>query len=356
MNAWAPGQRVGRRRRDRQRQRIARDPSDRRQRPGDDAQHRRMRHGEALTKRAEQLEADGLGHLVGAVVDDRDRERRRCLPGGERDHRLDRGVIPVGDRRAAQRHVADLGGRSRVPAHDRERRLAGALGNGQRRRGQPEAVGVLASVRRGQRGRQPPCERGNERRDHQLAPIHHAEFGASVALSEPRSPRLGICSRLSRAYTHDRDDQLRRDPQHVPGVLRVPRASAAAVGLAGAGRLRPFGAVHRSGYASAQALLPGCRAAAAQPRDDLPDVFPDAGHRDHRHHHPAPDAVRDARQLLVRRLLQARGRAVRLGALDAGVWLSCRGHLDHGVRRRRRARPRTRSGGDRRLAGDRRAP
>ena len=45
--------------------------------------------------------------------------------------------------------------------------------------------------------------------------------------------------------------------------------------------------------------------------------------------------------------------AVRLGPLDRGLRLPARGHLDHGVRRRRGARPRPRRGGDRGLAGGR---
>ena len=265
---------------------------------------------------------------------------------------------PSGRCRAARDHVEqprlDAGGGAGAPGGDRgepvlavdervERRSAGRSTRRGRRRDRRRTRG-----RRRERGREQPREYGDERRDHRPEPTDRR-------LGDHVGPRLGVCSGLSRAYTHDRDDQFRRNPPHVPGVLRIPRASAAAVCLAGAGGLRPIGAVHRSGYASAQALLPGRRAAAAQPGDDLPDVVPDAGHRDHRDHHPASDAVRDARQLLVRRLLQARGRAVRLGAVDRRVRLPRRRHLDHGVRRRRRARPRARPGGDRRLAGDRRA-
>ena len=47
--------------------------------------------------------------------------------------------------------------------------------------------------------------------------------------------------------------------------------------------------------------------------------------------------------------------ALRLGALPRGVRLRPRADLDHRVRRRRRARDRPRPGGDRRLAGGRRA-
>ena len=46
----------------------------------------------------------------------------------------------------------------------------------------------------------------------------------------------------------------------------------------------------------------------------LPEVLPHDRHREGRDHHPAPDVLRDARQLLDRRLLQAGRRRVRVGA------------------------------------------
>ena len=104
------------------------------------------------------------------------------------------------------------------------------------------------------------------------------------------------------------------------------------VGVADPGRARPLGAVHGRGDASAEAVLPGRRATAASARDDLPEDVSHRRHRDHRHDHAAPHVLRDARQLLVRRLLQARGRAVRVGAVARGLRLRAGGHLDHRVR------------------------
>ena len=72
----------------------------------------------------------------------------------------------------------------------------------------------------------------------------------------------------------------------------------------------------------------GARAAAGRPPDDLPEVLPHRRHRQHRPHLPAPHVLRDARQLLDRRLLQAGRRRVRLGVLARGL----------------RLRPRARSG------------
>ena len=97
----------------------------------------------------------------------------------------------------------------------------------------------------------------------------------------------------------------------------------------------------------------GSRDAAAPARHHLPEDVPDGRHRHHRHDLAPSDVLRDARQLLVRRLLQARGHAVRLGAVDRRLRVSGRADLDHRVRRRRRAGARPRSGCDRGLARDR---
>ena len=84
-------------------------------------------------------------------------------------------------------------------------------------------------------------------------------------------------------------------------------------------------------------------------------VFRTHRHRERRAHRPPPDVLRDARQLLVRRLLQGGRGRVRVGALDERLRLRPRADLDHRLRRRRGARPRARRGGDRVLARDRRA-
>ena len=86
----------------------------------------------------------------------------------------------------------------------------------------------------------------------------------------------------------------------------------------------------------------------------VPEVLPDGRHRQHRLDLPAPHVLRDARQLLGRRLLQAGCRGVRLGALDRGLRIRTREDLGDGLRGRRRARPRPGRGGDRGLAGHRR--
>ena len=107
------------------------------------------------------------------------------------------------------------------------------------------------------------------------------------------------------------------------------------VGLAGPGDLRSVGAAHDRGHAPAQALLRGHRAAAAQPAHQLSEVLPLDRHREHRQHRAPPRLLRDARQLLDRRLLQGGRRRVRARAVDQGfgfpedkIWITVFGGDD----------------------------
>ncbi len=63
--------------------------------------------------------------------------------------------------------------------------------------------------------------------------------------------------------------------------------------------------------------------------------------RERRRHRAAPHVLRDARQLLVRRLLQGRGDRLRLGAPDEGPRARPGANDDHRLRRRGRRRGRT---------------
>ena len=92
---------------------------------------------------------------------------------------------------------------------------------------------------------------------------------------------------------------------------RVPSASLVPV------LLRPVGAADDGRHAAVQALLPGPGGAAAPAPDLLPEVLPHDRHRPGRPDRAPPDLLRDARQLLVRRLLQAGRGRVRVGAVDA---------------------------------------
>ena len=118
---------------------------------------------------------------------------------------------------------------------------------------------------------------------------------------------------------------VRRDPRVLPVVLRARGPQAPAERFAGPGLLRPLGPADHRGHAPAQALLPGPGDAAA-PRGSrqLSEVLPDARHRRRRHDHAPPHVLRDARQLLDGRLLQAGRRGVRVGACRSTASASTR--------------------------------
>ena len=120
-------------------------------------------------------------------------------------------------------------------------------------------------------------------------------------------------------------------------VLRGPRPQAAALGVARAVRLRPLRAAHDGGHAPARAVLPRRGEAAASAPGDRAEVLPHDRHRQRRQHRAPPDVLRDARQLLDRRLLQAGSRRDGLGAVARRLRLRRRRHLDHGLRGRRRS-------------------
>ena len=167
-----------------------------------------------------------------------------------------------------------------------------------------------------------------------------------------RADRRACCAATSSsdARTIARDD-LRRDPRDLPVVLRGSAAT-------GACRRRslvpatfdPSVLLTTAGMHPLKPYFLGHRGAAAPPADELPEVLPHARHRQRRQHRAAPDVLRDARQLLDRRLLQAGRRRVRAGSCRSRASASTRGHLDHGLRGRRGARPRPRRGGDRGVA------
>ena len=89
------------------------------------------------------------------------------------------------------------------------------------------------------------------------------------------------------------------------GHLRCPSASLDPA------RRRPLDALHERRHAAADAVLPRPRDAAGAADDDLPEVLPHARHRRGRPRHVPPHVLRDARQLLVRPVLQGRRDRVR---------------------------------------------
>ena len=92
----------------------------------------------------------------------------------------------------------------------------------------------------------------------------------------------------------------------------------------------PIGPAHDRRHAALQALLPRRGGAARARLTALPEVLPHDRHRERRHDAPPPHLLRDARQLLDRRLLQGGRGRVRARAVDGGLRAStAERHLDH---------------------------
>ena len=115
------------------------------------------------------------------------------------------------------------------------------------------------------------------------------------------------------------------------GCVRRPERRARAP-------LGPLGAVHARRHEPVQGPLPRPVQARVHPGDDLPEV---PAHRRHRQRRPdglPPHVLRDAGQLQLRRLLQARGDPLGLGVSDRARSgsASTRAALGHRLSRRRR--------------------
>ena len=173
-------------------------------------------------------------------------------------------------------------------------------------------------------------------------------------IEEPRRSRSTgreTASALRSADAHDG-----RAPRGIPVVLRVAGAPAIPVVLADPAAGGPVDAVHHRRHAAAEAVLLGRQAAAGAALHDRPEVPSRRreGHRPRRGraHRPPRVDVRDARQLLVRRLLQGRRRRPRVGVRDRAPPLRPGPALGERLRRRPGARDRRGRGGRRRLAAE----
>ena len=119
---------------------------------------------------------------------------------------------------------------------------------------------------------------------------------------------------------------------------RPPRRRFLAAGAA----QRPDADVHQLGHGAVQERLHRARAPRLRPRHHQPEVR--AGRRQaqrprqRRLHRPAPHLLRDARQLLVRRLLQGASDPLRLGAADPRLRPAQGQAPRHRLPRRRRCR------------------
>ncbi len=125
-----------------------------------------------------------------------------------------------------------------------------------------------------------------------------------------------------RTLLHRGDDD-ERAARGVPGLLRGARAPARGGALADPARGGSDDALHHRRHAAVQAVLPADEGAAEQPRGQR-SALParrGQGQRPRRGgaHRPPLLLLRDDGQLLVRRLLQGRGRRLRVGLGHSGA-------------------------------------
>ena len=214
----------------------------------------------------------------------------------------------------------------------------------------PRAELAAREVRRG--GRRPvPARRAGGPSQAALPLARGARRGWTASL--PAGPHTSLTVRLDddafgvapgqvaclmageprRRSRHDRGlaaTRPRITPMAAPHVegdpRRVPRTSSrsAITSCVPSGSLvpvllRPVGAADDGRDAAAEAVLPGPGGPAAHAADLVPEVLPHHRHRAGRPDRAAPDLLRDARELLDRRLLQAGRGRVRLGAVDPGL-------------------------------------
>ncbi len=111
-------------------------------------------------------------------------------------------------------------------------------------------------------------------------------------------------------------------PPQFPRILPEERPHHRAELVAGP-RKRPDAALHERRHEPVQGPVPWTREALLHPRHHLAEVHARQRQtqrpRQRRPVAPPPHVLRDARQLLVRRLLQARGHPVRVGVVDERV-------------------------------------
>ena len=132
-----------------------------------------------------------------------------------------------------------------------------------------------------------------------------------ICIARVPTPRGGLDSgAMTAAEIRERSCRSSRSADHLRDALGVARAAARTTRRC----CSPPRACSRSSRTSAAQ-----EDAAASAADLLPEVLPHDRHRRGRADRAPPDVLRDARQLLVRRLLQAGRGRVRLGAVDAGL-------------------------------------
>ena len=139
------------------------------------------------------------------------------------------------------------------------------------------------------------------------------------------------------------------DSQRVPRLLPRSAATASCPSGPGVPAGRPDAALHERGDEPVQGRVPRHRHARLHARGRHAEVHPRLGQaqrpRGGGARHLPPHVLRDARELVVRRLLQGRGDRLGVGAPDRGLEAPEGAPVGHGLRRRREGRAAGRRGG-----------
>ena len=172
----------------------------------------------------------------------------------------------------------------RVRAHGRTHpcRIDGELDAGRACAGADRASGARRAHRAGA-GRVPVRRRSCRRSRHHrgLAALAPPKIRSEMNSDEIRERYLSFFEE--------------RGHKRIPSASLVPSAHD------------PSALLTVAGMHPAEALLPGPGDPSGAATDRLPEGLPDGRHRQRRQHGASPDVLRDARQLLVRRLLQGGG-------------------------------------------------
>ena len=161
------------------------------------------------------------------------------------------------------------------------------------------------------------------RRRHQEGPVDPRVGDNSVR--SPTRLRRGRRRRSSGPVTletdlghgHSKQHENRRTSRSVPRILRVQGLRPAPQRRARA--QRPDRAVHAGRDEPVQARVHGAGRPQLHAGDHLPEVHPHRRHRERRQDRVPRDVLRDAGELQLRRLLQARGDPLGLGVLAEGT-------------------------------------
>ena len=244
----------------------------------------------------------------------------------------------LNEARYAQNYVTWHAGRGQGPVR---------IGADLRRHGIPEDPDRVGPGRRVRTGRRWPasCVAPSSARRRRRAGARRrgrCGFCSIVAFhriisARPLAPTPTGLKALEQTVLHERGGRAQR----VPGILSRPESHHRALELARA-RQRPDAAVHQRRHGAVQGRVPRQGAARLPARRFQPALRARRGQAQRSGerglHRAPPHLLRDARQLLLRRLLQARSHPFRLGLPHLHARPGSAAPVVHGLPRRRRGR------------------